>query len=186
MIKREHPLVKRPLADRPYDVGHPDRLRSDGTHKPFWDYRGAVIEGRTDTERGYFVSGLGIAFPPYATLSEACDRIDEFCNRRGGQHRRFAQDLAASVAQSIEAEPVDFIDHAEQPILPTDGVFVDSLGFSIGPVTVRNLVQRAIIDAYFAGYHGDGFHYDDMADELVAALARSGFEIVPTPALTSA
>ncbi|WP_345821614.1 hypothetical protein ABC766_07115 [Methylobacterium fujisawaense] len=173
MIKREHPLVKRPFADRPYDVEHRDRLRSDGTHKPCWDYRGAVIEGRPDTERGYYVSGLGVACPPYATLSEACDRVDEYCTRRDGQHRRIARDLAAAVAPPVAP--------------PADGeVFVDALGHGIGPVTVRNLLQRPIIEAHLAGYHGDGIPYGDLADELVAALAQAGFEIVPTAAATAA
>ena len=182
MIKRDFPLVKRPLADRPYDIAHPDRFRSDGTCKPCWDYRGAVIAGRPDTERGYDVSGLGVAFPLYDTLSEACDRVDEFCNRRDGQHRRIARDRAASVAHPVEAEPVDFIENAEQPVapLPTEGVFVDALGFSIGPVTVRNLIQRPLIEMHAAGLEGNigGPGYGDMADELVEALAQAGFEIV--------
>ncbi|SFV12805.1 MULTISPECIES: hypothetical protein [unclassified Methylobacterium] len=90
MIKRKYALFQTPFDERCYDWEDKSFYRPNGRPKSQWVYRLHEIQESLHTSRGWYV-WINYRLHRANTLTEACDRIDTFYNRRAGQRRRWAE-----------------------------------------------------------------------------------------------
>lgn len=164
MIKRKYPLEKVPLDERPYPI-EGFALRRDGSVWMMRRYRGIEIQHGFDDASSWFF-WIGDSALRERTLTKACDRIDEYANRRDGQLRRHEARRKAEARQAERPVEVEFAPAAGSPF------FVEAIQGEDGPVVLpalREIIRACTDIVVLQLLERHGYDMEEMLEHLALA-----------------